>query len=874
MAYEALKAIIRQYIKPNEQEEITGAILQGILLEMVNQLGVAGNYLPLTGGNITGNVTVSSNPTATTHNAVRLAQSGVTIENIASVGLNEILGLSANSIIYQSYYPNATPSTMTVSFGMTGFTMTGGITASSFVNSSVEQSQRGNYLLKADGNVVSISDIGGGVDMSVVWESLADDTNEQIASSHLTTALSTYATITQLGNYLPLTGGTLTGRLNVGGESDEYGIYTPWDIYAGYGVTSAGRIFLTGESVDLLEIRVESNGVRNSFSISTDDSTLNNNYWITRCMNIASKFKVGWTNNNDNTFFANAETGKVGIGTSSPSYKLDVNGQVGATGFIKSGGTAAQFLKADGSVTTLKTINGNSLEGSGDIVISGGSGNYLPLTGGTMTGDITMSGEHSIKLHNDTNWTNAYRTIPFSTSNDNKAIAYTSDTLKYNPAIDRLRVGGYIKTGSSDSYVLLGGGGHKLLSEIGGGGTLYDAEIEYLESTGTQWIDTGIRITSSYKIELSVIGKNTTDTAMFGTNNGSVYDKGEASVTSAGNAFNIIYPTSNWSSAFRTLSPYTVGTKNDISFTFSSCTINGNTTTFSAYQSYVANRTLYIYATNRGSAVGCYSGRIYYFKIYDGTTLVFDAIPVRVGNVGYLYDKVSGQLFGNSGTGDFVLGQDTGPGGGLPYLPLTGGTITGNLTINSGSDYTYLTIYGQSSNGSGRMWIDGDGFNFECSRGVLYFLNDSYFQGDVEVDSRMGVGINPSNTYQLTVDGQVGATGFVNTSDLRKKNIMGDVPINLYNVANAPLFKFTWNDEKEYSGQHIGSAAQYWQTILPELVIQGSDADMTLAMQYDVIALASAITVAKTVVNHEERIILLERENEALKKEIANLKSA
>ena len=125
------------------------------------------------------------------------------------------------------------------------------------------------------------------------------------------------------------------------------------------------------------------------------------------------------------------------------------------------------------------------------------------------------------------------------------------------------------------------------------------------------------------------------------------------------------------------------------------------------------------------------------------------------------------------------------------------------------------------------------------------------------------------NTYS-----RIYAASFNQASDLRKKTIIGDVPINIYNVANAPLFKFTWNDETKYSGQHIGSAAQYWQTVLPELVSIGRDADMTLAMQYDVIALASAITVAKTVVNHEERIILLERENEALKKEIADLKSA
>ena len=44
--------------------------------------------------------------------------------------------------------------------------------------------------------------------------------------------------------------------------------------------------------------------------------------------------------------------------------------------------------------------------------------------------------------------------------------------------------------------------------------------------------------------------------------------------------------------------------------------------------------------------------------MWDGETLVRDYIPVRVGQVGYMYDKVSGQLFGNSGTGNFILGND------------------------------------------------------------------------------------------------------------------------------------------------------------------------------------------------------------------------
>lgn len=70
---------------------------------------------------------------------------------------------------------------------------------------------------------------------------------------------------------------------------------------------------------------------------------------------------------------------------------ITTGGSVTANSLVKSGGTSDQFLKADGSVATLKTINGNSLEGTGDIVISGGgSGNYLPLTGGQLTGDLTL----------------------------------------------------------------------------------------------------------------------------------------------------------------------------------------------------------------------------------------------------------------------------------------------------------------------------------------------------------------------------------------------------------------------------------------------------------------------------------------------------
>lgn len=50
--------------------------------------------------------------------------------------------------------------------------------------------------------------------------------------------------------------------------------------------------------------------------------------------------------------------------------------------------------------------------------------------------------------------------------------------------------------------------------------------------------------------------------------------------------------------------------------------------------------------------------RIRRFSVKLHGELILDYIPVRVGQVGYMYDKVSGRLFGNSGTGTFVLGAD------------------------------------------------------------------------------------------------------------------------------------------------------------------------------------------------------------------------
>ena len=54
------------------------------------------------------------------------------------------------------------------------------------------------------------------------------------------------------------------------------------------------------------------------------------------------------------------------------------------------------------------------------------------------------------------------------------------------------------------------------------------------------------------------------------------------------------------------------------------------------------------------------SCRVWAFSVshYGENDPYMSIIPVRKGTVGYLYDRVSGKLFYNAGTGDFVLGPD------------------------------------------------------------------------------------------------------------------------------------------------------------------------------------------------------------------------
>jgi hypothetical protein len=179
----------------------------------------------------------------------------------------------------------------------------------------------------------------------------------------------------------------------------------------------------------------------------------------------------------------------------------------------------------------------------------------------------------------------------------------------------------------------------------------YDAEIEYLESTGTQYIDTGVFGNSSmgYETKFSI---ETDSQFLFGAWNDSSHRQG-------------IYVSNTWlvycgnGGTNNSVIGISAGEICTASLSNGVITVNGRSRTFT--DSTVMGRTFYIFGNNRPNIIDkAKSGtRFWYFKMWDEKgVLIRDLIPVRKGNIGYMYDRVSGQLFGNQGTGEFVLGDD------------------------------------------------------------------------------------------------------------------------------------------------------------------------------------------------------------------------
>lgn len=165
----------------------------------------------------------------------------------------------------------------------------------------------------------------------------------------------TYATSKSLENYLPLSGGTLTGWLKF---NNEQGIIQTNPRYnENGGGWSNNSILSLGPNKELI-------------------------------YNLGC---YGWNTDNKYVYLGHFEY------HSTNNLRIYSN-KIVAPKFVTNNGSATEFVKGDGSLDSTTYATSESL------------GNYLPLTGGTLTGNLTISGNMSkiilnVKFNTSSGWT-------------------------------------------------------------------------------------------------------------------------------------------------------------------------------------------------------------------------------------------------------------------------------------------------------------------------------------------------------------------------------------------------------------------------------------------------------------------------------------
>ena len=163
-----------------------------------------------------------------------------------------------------------------------------------------------------------------------------------------------------------------------------------------------------------------------------------------------------------------------------------------------SGGKAAQLGFTDNSNVWVRFGTGTAWESWKQLATTGwADGKFLPLAGGTMTGSITISTDSVVQWSRNTD----YAKIHFKNTGDADADSYlgfetgdngneyfkfsgkSGSTLTQWMSIksNGVTASAFIKSGSSDTYVLLGGGGHKALAQF----VYATGNLGVQESTGT-----------------------------------------------------------------------------------------------------------------------------------------------------------------------------------------------------------------------------------------------------------------------------------------------------------------------------------------------------------------------------------------------------
>lgn len=596
--------------------------------------------------------------------------------------------------------------------------------------------------------------------------------------------------------------------------------------------------------------------------------------------------------------------GNVGIGTTSPSYKLDVNGSLNATTIYQSGSSLNSLL-----------------------------GNYLPLSGGTLTGplwvnNISSSDDNGLLSYKPSSWIGVNNTqwgvgtsvnqgvirsnntsllhyrhdsgvyTIWDSGNDGSGSGLDADTLDGLHA-DNFAYNGYYPTTTTNNYSLKSGlystqknvsglpinnVGHQVLHMNYDGNTACQLFMAYSEDK------------VSYRRKASNVWQEWKEIA-FTTDNVASATKLQTARTIWGQSFN---GTGNVSGDLSGVGDITGSGSITIRSTGSSINLKYNDDPTKSVVLNSSSFKPYDAATNKLN-LGLSSGRwrgIYGNALnleYSNANLITLKRTASDGGafVDYYANNQSTKYWrvgGNSVYG-FSFATNQGSGESTPMIILASGYVGIGTTAPSHKLHVEGSIYsssgirvGSSSYGienielyGTRPYID---FHYGSSTADYTTRLIEGLSGQLTCTGkfRIGLGYTTSTDYNFYVSGSAYISsnlltggGITMYSARVLKNVIDERGLSLRELSVIKPTRYTWKDKRD-DRLHIGGIADDIQQVLPEVVYRTPDGILT--MDYGNAAFAIASSLIQPVISHEERIARLERENRALKEEVKRLKSA
>lgn len=284
-------------------------------------------------------------------------------------------------------------------------------------------------------------------------------------------------------------------------------------------------------------------------------------------------------------------------------------------------------------------------------------------------------------------------------------------------------------------------------------------ELLYIKSTGTQYIDTGVKPNQNTVLKMDVAFLGTAGNNIAGVRNTASDTTNRFGIITFGSASKI-------GAFFQSSSIQAISfdnSRHEYELSKSGLYVDGTLYGSSNSGSFTCTYPIVLFGWNNGSGgVSATANSVYSCKIYDGSTLIRDFVPAKrtSDSVVGLYDLQNDVFYTNAGTGEFVGVITTGPvdGSGVSIVQATSYGIRAGKTLVDGTVYD---IY------NGRTLVGGTGYNIAFGiplstlpEGTIVYLNENG---------------SPVEFYIAKHDYESGLNGSGRTLLARKNGISGRV---------------------------------------------------------------------------------------------------